>query len=219
MLEFNVDNGVAVLSIDDGKANAVSHSFLDSLEESLQRALEEASAVVLAGRDGVFSAGFDLNEFKKGPEATEALVVKGGQRLTDLFTHPQPVVAACTGHAIAAGALLLLACDTRIGAAGDFKIGLNETAIGMTLPLFGPALAKARLSPRHLTLAVTQSHFYDPDLAVEAGFLDRTAPAADVVDVAIAEAARLGELPAEAYAGNKIGIRREVAETIRASFA
>lgn len=217
MLDYSLNNDTALLQLDDGKANALSHAMIDAISEALTRANKEAKAVVLAGREGLFSAGFDLKEIQKGPEAAMALVHRGGALLLRVFTHGQPVVAACTGHAMAAGAFLLLASDTRIGADGDFKIGLNETAIGMTLPVFGLELAKARLSKRHLTASPIQSRIYESKDAIDAGFLDRIVAPDKVVDTALEAAAQLAELPAGAYAANKLGVRSEIAETIRAS--
>ncbi len=219
MSEFRIEEDVALLRLDAGKANAVSHQLVGSVESALDEAAAGAKALVIAGREGMFSAGFDLGEIGKGQEAAMALVNRGGAMLNRLFTHPQPVVAACTGHAIAAGALMLLASDTRIGADGEFRIGLNETAIGMALPVFGLELAKARLSRRHMTAAVVQARIYSPESAVNAGFLDETRPADQVLDTALARAAELGALPAHAYAANKRGTRTDYAEVIRESLS
>lgn len=216
-MDYAVKDDVAVLTFDDGKANAVSHAFLDGLNGGLDRAAAEAKAVLIVGRDGMLSGGFDLKEIGKGPDAAAALVGKGARTLLKLFSHPQPVVMACTGHAVAAGAFLLLTADSRIGGAGDFKIGLNETAIGMTIPVFGRELAKCRLNPRHLTRAFVQAHLYQPDDAVPAGFLDRVLPMDQVFDQAFAEAVRLTELAGDAYAGNKRNIRAAHIAAIEAS--
>jgi enoyl-CoA hydratase len=218
-MNYELKEAVAVLGMDDGKANAVGHELLDAINDGLDRALSEAGAVLLVGRDGVFSAGFDLKEFQKGAAATAALLDKGARTLLRLFAHPQPVVAACTGHAIAAGGFLLLTADTRVGAAGDFKIGLTETALGMSFPVFGIELARTRLDPRHLTRSFVQSHVYDPDDAIRAGFLDRVLPADQVLEAALAEAARLAELPGDAYGKNKRDIRAAAIAAIEASIA
>jgi enoyl-CoA hydratase len=130
-----------------------------------------------------------------------------------LFVHPQPVVVAVTGHALAAGALLVLSCDTRIGlTAGSSKIGLNETAIGMVLPEFAYELAAARLSKRHLTRAAIQAEIYDPEGAVAAGYLDSLA--ADPVAAAMEEATRLAALPVAAYAGTKSSLRQPIVDKV-----
>lgn len=219
MLDLEIDAGVAVATLDDGKANAVGHALIDSLNEVLDRSEQDDLAVVIVGREGLFSAGFDLKEFEKGAEASAALVGKGAQLFLRLFSHPQAVVTACTGHAIAAGAFLLLAADTRIGVPGDFKIGLNETAIGMTLPVFALELAASRLSRRHLQASVVQAQLYAPEQAVDVGFLDRLSPADTLRRDAVAEARRLGEYPTSAYGGNKRLIREAAIERIRASLA
>jgi enoyl-CoA hydratase len=219
MLDFSQRGDVALLSLDDGKANALSHAFVDAIHEGLDRSEKEAKAVVITGRPGVFSAGFDLKEFEKGEDATLALVDKGARMLLRIFSHPQPVVVACSGHAIAAGAFMLLAADTRIGAQGEFKIGLNETAIGMSLPVFGLELAKSRLSKRAQTAAVIQATLYGPEEAQTVGCLDELVSPEEVVDTALQRASALAEYPGEAYAANKIGIRAEAIEAIRESLA
>jgi enoyl-CoA hydratase len=202
-----IEGGVAVVSLDDGKMNAVSHALVDGLHAALDTAASDAGAVCIVGNAKALSAGFDLGVMQGGDgDAVMRLVGAGGDLRLRLFRHPQPTVVAVTGHALAAGALLVLACDTRIGIAGSSaKIGLNETTIGMALPPFAIELAVARLSKRHLTRAAIQAEIYDHDGAVGAGYLDRVET--DVVAAAMTEAARLAALPAAAYAGTKASLR------------
>ena len=207
MLNYQTKGEVAVIHIDDGKANAISHAFIDQLTRALERARNEASAVALFGRPGRFSAGFDLSVVNAGGAAAQTLVAAGGAMLKVIYSHPLPVVVGCTGHAIAAGALILLAADSRIGAAGEFKIGLNETSIGAVLPPFALALADDRLSKRHQTAAIIQAELYDPIGAVDAGFLDLVVEPSALMEDTLAEATRLAALPNAAYAGNKVAIR------------
>ena len=139
---------MAVVRLDDGKVNVISHRVIELLHAALDRSLEEATAVAIIGREGKLSAGFDLTEMTAGIERTKALVGAGGHLLMRIYGHPQPVVLGVTGHALAAGALLALSCDVRIGGDGPAKIGLNETAIGMGLPHYAVELAQERLSTR-----------------------------------------------------------------------
>ncbi|HET9557315.1 MAG TPA: enoyl-CoA hydratase-related protein, partial [Actinomycetota bacterium] len=139
----------------------------------------------------------------------------GGELLMRIFLHPQPVVVAVTGHALAAGALLVLACDVRIGADVPAKIGLNETAIGMPLPLFALALAEDRLDRRVVARATLGAEIFDPHGAVAAGYLDRVVPAAGVVAESVAEARRLGAYSSRAYAQTKEVLRGPVAARVR----
>lgn len=219
-IELTIDDGVAVVQLDDGKANVVSQRLLEGLHGALDRATADASAIAFVGRDGKFSAGFDLSVMSQGAEAARTLVGGGGEFLMRLFTHPQPTVAAVTGHALAAGALFCLACDTRIGAADvPAKIGLNETAIGMGLPWYGVRLAEQRLSVRHRTRAVLQAEIYDMAGACDAGYLDEIVPLADLRDVAVGRARALGQLPAGAYATTKRRLRQHVADEVLAGLA
>lgn len=215
LVQYELNDAVAVLRIDDGKANAVSHTFIEAVNAGLDRAAQEARAAVIVGRPNRFSAGFDLSVVRDGgPEAARALVTAGAEMLMKMYVHPQPLLIACTGHAIAAGALMLLAADTRIGTEGDFKIGLNEVSIGMTLPHFLVTLAHERLSKRHLTQATIQARLYDPVTAVDAGFLDSVCPAATLVEETVKEASRLAELRTEIYRDAKMRSRGAVAEEV-----
>jgi enoyl-CoA hydratase len=212
-----IEDGVAVLRLDDGKVNVVSHRLIELLHAGLDQALADARAVAIIGREGKLSAGFDLTEMTAGVERAQALVGAGGKLLMRIFGHGQPVVVAVTGHALAAGALLVLSCDTRIGADGPAKIGLNETAIGMGLPHYAVELAQARLAPAHLTRAAVQAEIYDPAGAVAAGYLDRVVPAAECEATAIAEARRLGEYSTGAYRHTKLAIRQAMIDRVLAN--
>ena len=156
-MEYQLNDDVAILTFDDGKANVIGHAFMDAMIDGLSRAQQEAAAVVITGRTGLMSGGFDLKEIEKGAEAVKAMMKKGSNMFYRLFSHPQPLIIACTGHAIAAGAFLLLTADNRIGAAGNFNIGLNETSIGSSFPVFGIQIAKTRLNPAYLTRSFVQT--------------------------------------------------------------
>ncbi len=214
-VQLSIEDGVAVVRLDDGKANAVSHRLVEQLHAALDAAEADARAVAFIGREGKFSAGFDLSVMTQGADATRDLVRAGGQLLMRIYTHPQPTVAAVTGHALAAGALLCLACDTRIGSADlPAKIGLNETAIGMGLPWYGIRLGEARLSVRHRQRSVLQAEIYDMAGAVDAGYLDELVGAADVATTAIERARQLGQLPRSAYAFTKARLRQSLADEV-----
>ena len=210
----DLDEGVRVLRIDHGKPNSIATPVANELIAALEAAEKDASAVVIAGKPGMFSGGFDLGTMGEGPEAANAMVKAGGRLLLAIYGHPKPIVAACTGHAIAMGLFTVMACDYRIGAMGKFKLGANETAIGMTLPTFGIELARAAMSKRHYDRAIVQSTIYDPQGAVDAGMLDELVDPDAVERRAIEVAARLGALPQPAYRNNKRQSHAAVLELI-----
>jgi enoyl-CoA hydratase len=215
-LTYRLDDGVAVITLDDGKANAISHQTLAALHGALDQAESEARAVLIAGRPGKFSAGFDLATMTESTEAMRELVIAGARLMMRVYGLGLPTVAACTGHGLAAGALLLLSCDRRIGAEGPAKIGLNEVAIGMALPIFAVELARERLQPAHFTAATIGARVYDPAGAVEAGYLDAVVPDFDLLTTAMADARALGELRTGAYARTKTVARSRVIDEILA---
>ncbi len=196
-----------LLQMDDGKANALSFDLLAAINESLDRAAGLGKVVVIAGRPGKFSAGFDLAVMNQGGEGMIRILQEGASLSRRLLGFETPVVAAVSGHALAMGALLALSCDYRVGLLGDYKIGLNEVAIGLTMPYFAVELARARLSPAHLTRAVGLAQIYDPEGAVEAGYLDEAVDGDSLLPRAQAVADQLAALDAEAHRNSKARVR------------
>ena len=218
LVHFELRDAVAVVRMDDGKANAFSHAMLEALGRAMDRAEKEAKAIVLAGRPERFSGGFDLKVMNQGGPAVPALVLAGARFAIRVYECPLPVVIACTGHALAMGAVLLLAPDLRLGARGTYKIGLNEVAIGMTLPGFAVELVRERLAPRHRVRATALAEIYSPEDAIEAGFLDRVVAPAELDAAALAEASRFAEqLQQPAHAATKRRVRAASLEALRRS--
>ena len=218
-MPFSKHDNIALLHFDDGKANAVSHDFIKEMNDGLDQAEADCEAVVIMGREGKFSAGFDLSEFQKGPEATVNLVNAGGKMLHRIFTLDLPVVAASTGHAIAAGCFLLLSCDVRIGFEGNFKIGANESLLGMALPKFASELVEYRIPRNEIDAAVLQAKLYSPTEAVGAGYLDEIVAEDKLKERAFEVATQLASYPGNGYAQNKKILRNEVAARIAESLS
>ncbi len=212
---FTLEDKVAIIQMDDGKANALSQTMIDALREALGRAEREASAVVLAGRTDRFCAGFDLKVMMSSPQNAATLLRAGAELLLELYGSPIPVVIACTGHALAGGALVVLTGDYRIGTAGEYKIGLNEVTIGLPVPVLAMELARDRLSKRALAHATLLAQIYDPAGALAAGYLDAVEPPDQVLVRARAEATRLSALSRGAFHSTKKRLRGGTIDHIR----
>ena len=207
LLQYACEEGIATLVMDDGKANVMSVAMLGALNVALDRAEQEARVVVLQGRAGMFSGGFDLAAFKRGgPEVLEML--EGGARLSErLLSYPLPVIAACTGHAIAMGAFLLLSTDLRIGLAEGARFQANEVRIGMTVPHFALEVCRLRLAPNQLHSAAVLGMPFSPVQALAAGFLDELVAAEDLAATVQRHAEDLLTLNAEAFVATKRRLR------------
>lgn len=218
-LKYELKDDVAYLTLNDGKANALSFEMIEALTAAFDKAAEEAQIVVLRGEGRALSAGFDLSVMGQGVEAAQKLVLAGGQLMLKIYEHPQPVIMASPGHALAAGGIMLFCGDHRIGTLGSFRIGLNETAIGMVLPEFAYELARVCLETRYHTAAVVGATLYDPAKAVEVGYLDEACASEDVNAAIDAQIAHYKTLNMKAYAGTKRKLRTAVATKIRDGFA
>jgi enoyl-CoA hydratase len=209
------NDNVMTITMDDGRANALAPEMQRELNDALDAAEAAGAGVVLAGRAGRFSGGFDLGVLTAGgPDALGML--RGGFELSErLLSFPTPIVIACTGHAVAMGSFLLLSGDYRVGAAGAFTIRANEVAIGMTMPHAALALIRGRLTPAHADRAAILSEAYTPEGAVEAGFLDRIVALDEVVATAQSVAASFMTLDAAAHARTKVRARAETLQHIR----
>ena len=199
----SIEQGVATIVMDDGKANVLGHAMWDQLEAAFDQAEAAGAIVLLKGRAGIFSGGFDLKEMTKGPQEAMFLTSRGSKMARRILAFPTPVIGVSTGHCIAMGAFLMLACDYRIGAAGDFKVGLNETIIGMTMHNFGIELARYRIPLNYFSRAVINAEIWSPEDAISAGFYDRIAPAEELDAGAAMVAKMFGNLDMGAFNGSK----------------
>lgn len=206
---------VATITMDDGKANVMSETMTQALRDAFDRAERDEAVVLLCGREGLFSAGYDLALFQRSAGDVVRTLRMGGELVERVLGFPRPVVAACSGHAIAQGAFVLLAADVRIGAAGAFKVGLNEVAIGLTIPHYGVETARAQLSPPWFDHATVTGTLYPPDQAMTAGFFHRVVDPGEVMAVARAEAERLSAVNMTAHAGTKLRTRGPALARIR----
>ncbi|MCC2618268.1 crotonase/enoyl-CoA hydratase family protein [Aestuariibacter halophilus] len=198
LVNYQEQGGVATLTLHNGKANAISPQVIAQMSAALDRAEQAKAVVCIKGQPGIFSAGYDLNVMHGDPQGIMALVQAGSRLSRRLLSFPYPVMVACTGHAVAKGAFLLLSADYRVGVQGDFKIGLNEVAIGMTMHNAGIALARGRLTDNFFTRSVLCAELFSPDDAVQAGFLDSVVEAGqfDAHVSAVAQQLRKLDMPA-----------------------
>lgn len=204
-----IEDGIAWIDMDDGKVNAMSAPMMTEINKALDAA-EEASAgtvavVVLRGRPGIFSAGFDLKTFARDATEGIAMVRMGAELIVRFLRFPRPILTVCTGHAYPMGAFLMLSADARWGIEGPWRIGMNEVAIGMTLPQFATELARHRLTPAAFSRANTATLFA-PEPAREAGYLDVVLPLEDLEASVQAEAERLKALNMANYVATKARI-------------
>ncbi|MEM9053904.1 MAG: crotonase/enoyl-CoA hydratase family protein, partial [Pseudomonadota bacterium] len=213
---IDIKDEIAIITMDDGKANAINPPMLETLHACLDRAEKEAKAVIITGREGRFSGGFDLKLMMSLPgEEVKALVDGGGKLALRLYTFPMPVIAACNGHGVAMGCFILLSCDIRVGTAGDFKIGANETAINMVLPIFASELVKDRVADDYKTRSMIFAELFDPETAVKAGYLDHVVGADQLIATATGYAEALKPLTGSSLTGNKRLLREDTIAAIK----
>lgn len=205
---FELHGDVGVVTMNDGKANAMNPTMIEAVNAALDEAEAKSKAVILAGREKVLCGGFDLNIIRGDDrELARKMTLGGAKLMMRLYGFPRPLVITTGGHCVALGGFMLLTGDYRIGVSGDFRIGLNEVAIAMTLPPFGLMLAKERLETRHLQNATTNATLYSPDQAVAVGFLDETVAAGQLADRSLARAGELAKLDNAAFVRTKLDWR------------
>jgi enoyl-CoA hydratase len=215
LVTYRLRDAVATITMDDGKVNALSLAMLAELGAALDRAAADGAVVVLAGREGVFSAGFDLPVLRAGGTEAAELLHAGFELAARLLAFPTPVVVACTGHAVAMGVFLVLSGDYRIGASGAYKLTANEVAIGLTMPQAAVEICRQRLTPACFNRAVVIAEVFTPQDAVAAGFLDRVVAPAELAGAAAVAAAKLAGLDLDAHAATKLRARRLAVTALR----
>ncbi len=216
-LTYALEGRIATITMDDGKVNAFSIPMLRSLHAAFDQASKDNAVVILAGREGIFSAGFDLKVIQGGQSELVEMLTLGATLAERILQFPTPVLVACTGHCYPAGAFLLLSADARIAADGPFRIGLNEVSIGLTLPWFAVELARHRLSPPHFDRTTVTATMYSPVDAVAAGFVDRVVEPDALRSASLERASELAALGPTAHAATKLRAREPVLKAVRAA--
>jgi enoyl-CoA hydratase len=213
---YELRERIATITIDDGKVNAFSIPMLKAVHAALDQAERDGAIVILTGRENYFSAGFDLKVFAGGEvDQVIEMLTLGATLVERILGFTTPVITACSGHTVAAGAFLPLAADMRIGIEGPYRIGLNEVKIGLTVPWFVIELARQRLAPAHFNRAVVSATMHNPSEAVSAGFFDRVVPADELRAASLDVAAELAELNPQAHAATKLRVRGDTLKAIR----
>jgi enoyl-CoA hydratase len=215
LVSYHLQEKIATITMDDGKANVVSVPMQAELNAALDQAVTDKAVVVLTGRDGIFSAGFDLKALYAGGEDALKMLTGGFRLAQRLLSFPRPVVIACSGHALAMGAFLVLCGDYRIGVDGPYKIGANEVAIGLSMPRAAVEICRDRLTPAHFNRSVLNANIYRPMEAVAAGFLDKVVLKEELQIGAHHVASEYARLNMPAYEETKARVRERLYNKLR----
>lgn len=218
---YRLAEGVATITMDDGKVNVMSMGMLRDLDSAFRRAESDKAVIVLrSGRKDIFSAGFDLKVFAANdPERSLEMVKAGAELALRLMSHPFPTIGILEGHAFPMGTFLLLGCDVRLGARGKHRMGLNEVAIGISPPGFAIELARSRMLPAWLSRTVTLGEMFEPDDALAAGLLDRVVSGAEIERTTHEIASSLRNLHAPSHALAKRRLRQSTTTAMREAIA
>lgn len=214
LIAYHLEDGIATLTLNNGKVNAISPDVIAAFNAALDQAVADRAVVIITGQPGILSGGYDLKVMTAGPKEAVALVTAGSTLARRLLSHPFPVIVACPGHAVAKGAFLLLSADYRIGVDGPFSIGLNEVQIGMIMHHAGIELARDRLRRSAFHRSVINGEMFDPQSAVDAGFLDKVVTAEELQGAALAAARQLKKINMLAHKNTKLKVRKQLLETL-----
>ncbi|PYC24564.1 crotonase/enoyl-CoA hydratase family protein [Aquipseudomonas alcaligenes] len=214
LISYQLEDGIATLTLNNGKVNAISPDVIAAFNAALDQAVQDRAVVIITGQPGILSGGYDLKVMTSGPQNAVALVTAGSTLARRMLAHPFPIIVACPGHAIAKGAFILLSADYRIGVEGPFNIGLNEVQIGMTMHHAGIELARDRLRKSAFHRSVINGEIFNPESAVDAGFLDKVVPAEQLMATAVAAAQQLKKINMTAHKNTKLKVRKALLETL-----
>jgi enoyl-CoA hydratase len=217
LISYALEDGIATLTLSNGKVNAVSPDVITAFHQALDQAEADQAVVIITGQPGILSGGYDLKVMQSGIENAIDLVAAGSGLARRMLSHPFPIIVACSGHAVAKGAFILLSADYRVGVEGPFRIGLNEVQIGMTMHHVGIELARNRLRKSFFNRSVINAEMFDPADAVAAGFLDAIVAPEDLMNAARAKAEDLKKINMTAHANTKLKARKQFLEILDAS--
>ena len=208
-------DNISIITLDDGKANVFSTAMIEDINKCLDQVPIDKEALIITGREWIFSGGFDLKIISSGDmKAIHEMTLNGFRLLSRILSFPRPVIGACSGHAIALGTFLLCCCDYRVGAKGDFMIGANEMRTNMVIPIPILELIRFRVSQRHKYRAILGAEMYSIDAAVEAGLMDQVVDKEKLMEAALLKAEDLATMGHPSYSLTKELFINDVATRI-----
>ncbi len=208
---------IAVLKLDRSPANAIDLDLAEAFENALATIEErdETDALVITGVGSCFSGGLDLKAVPTYDRAQQQAMVMAVNRMFGrLYGLPLPTIAAVNGHAMAGGVILTLGCDYRIGAEGNYKLGLAEARVGVVYPVAAMAIVRSELAPATARTMVLTARNYNPREALEMGVLDELQPPDRLLARAMEVAGEMAALPRSAYRRIKRGLRAQALASI-----
>jgi enoyl-CoA hydratase len=216
MIELKDRDGIAVVTMAHGKANALDVELCEAVAAQFDKLREApAKAVVLTGQGRMFSAGVDLVRLSEGGAPYVRRFLPALHRLFEaVFFFPKPVVAAVNGHAIAGGCVLQCCADKRIAARGDSRIGVTELLVGVPFPPLAFEVMRFASPPRYLADGMYSGATFTPDVALTRGLVDELADAPALLDRAVAAAQTLAALPPKTFAQTKQQVRQPVVDAL-----
>jgi enoyl-CoA hydratase len=212
------EGGVRLLTLDRPPANAIDKTLLTDLSAALDdaRTDDAVRTVVLTGAGEFFCGGLDLAQLPRDGESIRLLVDLYRDSHLALLTFPKPTIAMVKGHAIAGGLIMVLACDCRLGLGGDYRIGLNEVAIGAAFPKMAFEIVRLRLTHAQASELLLGAAIYPADHAIRLGVVDELLPPDSFEAIVLSRAAYLGAFPREAYAHTKATLIAEAVARVEA---
>lgn len=216
-VSYRRDESIAIITMDDGKVNALGPAMLGEINAAFDQAeADDSGAVVIAGNRKVFSGGFDLKVFRSGDPQASLDMLKAGFELSHrLLSFRKPVVAAITGHAIAMGSFLACSVDHRIAAPG-YNFQANEVLIGMVIPWPALEVLKLRLTRSAYQQAVGLAKNFLSDTALAGGWVDELAMPEIVLERSVQAAKDFAStLNAPAHYASKLRTRQEALDAMR----
>lgn len=215
LVSYKLEDGVATITMDDGKNNLISPAMLKALNGAFDRAEKDNAIVILTGSAEVLSAGFDLQVLRNGMFDAFAMLIGGFKFCVRMLKHPGPLIVACNGHAVAEGFFILLCGDYRIGVKGDYKYVANEVEIGLTIPSTAMEVCRYKLKPSYFDRAVLLSEVFNPENGIEAGCVDKVVERSDLMNEAQVLAERFKKLDMKAHRRSKYLIRKQLFKKMR----
>lgn len=210
-----IENNISIITLDDGKANVFSPKMIQDVNDCLDQVPTQKGALIITGRDGMFSAGFDLKIISAGEmSAITEMTTNGFKLLSRIFSFPRPVLGACSGHGIALGTFLLCCCDYRIGVKGEFMIGANEMRTNMVIPTPILELIKFRVSNGHKYRAILGAEMYSIEDGIEAGLIDEVVESENLMEASMHKIKDLANMGHPSYTLTKELLIQELHQKI-----
>ena len=220
MIKAYQEDQIQIIELNRPKVNAINEELINSLDAQLENLKKDDTikGVILTGQEGIFSEGLDIIAlYNSDKEYMKFFWSIFSNLLIKIYSYPKIMFTAISGHSPAGGTVLSIMTDYRIMSQGNYLIGLNEVAVGLSMPIGIGRVFQSLLGERIAEKMTLKGQLIDPENAKKIGLVDDVVKSEELLSRSVSTLNDWLMLPFQKQIQSKLSLRKEVIDLMKSS--